>query len=182
MIIDILFALLIVMAIIKGYSNGLIIAVFSLVALVVGLAAAMKFSTVVAGWLSDSVHVSAKWLPIIAFAVVFIAVVLLVRVGAKALQKTVEFVLLGWVNRLGGIVFYLLLYIVIFSILLFYVSKMDLLTHHTIAESKTYSYIQPWGPRAINGIGTVVPFFRNMFQELEQFFTRLSDNVSFLPR
>jgi membrane protein required for colicin V production len=177
MIIDIVFALLMVMAIIKGYSNGLIVAVFSLLALVVGLAAAMKFSTVVAGWLNDSVHVSARWLPVIAFAIVFIAAVFLVRLGAKALQKTVEFVLLGWVNRLGGIVFYVLLYILIFSILLFYAGKMNLITSHAIAESKTYSYIQPWGPKAINGIGRVVPFFRNMFEELEHFFSRLSDNV-----
>jgi membrane protein required for colicin V production len=180
MIIDILFGLLMVMAIIKGYSNGLIVAVFSLVALVVGLAAAMKFSTVVAGWMKDSVHVAARWLPLIAFAIVFIAAVILVRMAAKALQKAVEFVLLGWVNRLGGIVFYVLLYIVIFSILLFYAGKMNLLTRHAIDESGTYSYIRPWGPRAINGIGMVVPFFRNMFEELEHFFSNLSDNVSFL--
>ena len=182
MIIDIVFAVLIIMAIIKGYSNGLIIAVFSLIGLIVGLAAAVKLSTVVAAWLGDSTNISARWLPVIAFALVFVIAVLLVRLAARAIQKTMEFVLLGWLNRLGGIVFYVALYIIIFSILLFYAEKMNLLPRHTIAESKTVGFIQPWGPKAIDGIGKVIPFFRNMFQELEHFFSLLSDNMTSLQR
>ena len=177
MIIDILFVVLLVMAVIKGYSRGLIIGVFSLVALVVGLAAAMKLSAVAAAWLKDTVHVSAKWLPVLAFALVFLLAVLLVRLGAKALEKTVELAMLGWVNRIGGILFYLALYAVIFSVLLFYADKVKLLSAETIAASKTYDFIKPWGPWFINGLGAVIPFFRDMFHELEVFFTRLQDKI-----
>src|SRR5689334_13478331 len=60
MLIDLVFALIIVMAIIKGYQKGLIIAVFSMIAFIIGLAAALKLSTVVAAYLKDNTSVSAK--------------------------------------------------------------------------------------------------------------------------
>jgi membrane protein required for colicin V production len=177
MIIDLLFAVLLVLAVIKGYSRGLIIGVFSLVALVVGLAAAMKLSTVAAGWIDNTVNVSAKWLPVIAFVVVFVLAVLLVRLGARALEKTVEWAMLGWLNRIGGVIFYLVLYIVIFSVALFYAGKVNLVSESTIAASKTYGFIEPWGPRVINALGAVIPWFKDMFHELEVFFAGLQHKI-----
>ena len=87
MIIDIIVAVILILAIIKGYRQGLIVAFFSLIAFIVGLAAALKLSVVVAGYIGKAVNVSDKWLPIISFAVVFLIVVLLVRIGAKFIQK-----------------------------------------------------------------------------------------------
>ena len=76
MLIDFAFAALLILAIIKGYQKGLIIAIFSIIAFIVGLAAALKLSTVVAAYLKDSISISAKWLPFIAFALVFFIVVI----------------------------------------------------------------------------------------------------------
>lgn len=174
MFIDIIFAVILVLACFKGIRNGLIIAVFSLIAFIVGLAAALKLSTAVAAWLGNSTSISAKWLPFIAFIVVFFVVVLLVRLGAGLIEKTVQAVMLGWVNRLGGIVFYAVLYTIIFSIFLFYAEKVHLLQPHVIQSSQTYAYIQPWGPKVIDGFGTVIPWFKGMFTELETFFGKLA--------
>lgn len=176
MIIDILVAILIIIALVKGYRNGFIVAVFSVIALLVGLAAAIKLSALVAEYLKDSVNISVKWLPALAFALVFLGAVLLVRLGAGAIQKTMELVMLGWLNRLAGILLYTLLYLVIFSVILFYAEKMHLLTELTILDSKAYHFLQPWGPRAIAGIAVILPFFKDMFHELEMFFGRIADS------
>ena len=74
MLLDLIFAVIIILAILKGYQNGLVVGLFSLVAVIVGLAAAMKLSTVVAGYIGSAVKVSDQWLPIISFAVVFFIV------------------------------------------------------------------------------------------------------------
>ena len=177
MLIDIIFLVLLVIAVVKGYSKGIIIAVFSLLALVIGLAAAIKLSVVTAAWLKGSVHVAAKWLPVLAFAIVFILVVLVVRLGAKALEKTAAFALLGWANKLGGILLYIALYTTILSVMLFYAEKVNLIEANVIASSKTYAFIEPWGPKAINAIGSLVPFFKDMFHQLEDFFAALSDKI-----
>ena len=144
MIIDIIVVIILIWGIIKGIRQGLIVALFSVIAFIVGLAAAMKLSVVVAGYIGKNVNVSEKWLPIISFAVVFLIVVLLVRLGAKFIQKSVELALLGWVNRLGGILLYCGLYILIFSIVLFYAEQLNLVKPETIKQSVTYEYIQPW--------------------------------------
>ncbi len=170
MIIDIVFLVLIIMAVIKGYLNGFVVAIFSVIALLVGLAAAIKLSTVVAAYLGHSVNISGKWLPALSFILVFIVVVLLVRLGAAAIQKTMELVMLGWLNRLAGIILYVFLYTIIFSVVLFYCEKVHLFTTETIDKSGTFYFIQPLGPKAIDSIGRVIPFFKDMFHDLEAFF------------
>ncbi len=162
------------MAAIKGYSRGLIVAVFSFVAIIVGLAAAIKLSAVVAGWLASSTNVSATWLPVLSFALIMIAVVLLVRLGANMVQRSVEFAMLGWVNKLGGILLYAIIYITVLSVIFFFAAEVNLIKPETIASSKCYDFIKPWGPKAINAFGAVIPLFKNMFTQLEDFFATVS--------
>jgi membrane protein required for colicin V production len=177
MSIDIIFLLILLFAIFKGLQRGLIVAVFSVLALIIGLAAAIKLSVVVAVYLNNSVHVSAKWLPILSFILVFIAVILLVKWTASLLQAAIDFAWLGWINKLGGILLYAAVYTAIFSIILFYGTKSQVITSNTIAASKTYSFIEPWGPAVINGVGKIIPLFKNMFTQLEDFFNHLSQKL-----
>lgn len=178
MVIDIIFVILMVLALIQGYRRGLIVAVFSLISIIVGLAAAIKLSAVVANHLGHSVKVSDKWLPVISFAIVFIVVVLLIRLGAKAIQKLTEALMLGWANRLGGIVLYAVIYITIFSVILFYANQVKIIKPDTIKASVTFPFISPWGPKAIDGFAHVIPFFRDMFTQLEDFFSRIPEKIS----
>jgi len=170
MLLDIIVAVILILAVIKGYQRGLIVGVFSLLAVIIGLAAAIKLSAVVAGYIGKAIKISDAWLPVISFAVVFIIVVLLVRLGANMIQKTVEISMLDWLNRLGGILFYLAIYIIVYSVILFYAEQIKLLQPATAKESVTYSYIEPLGPKVIDGFAYVVPFFRDMFTDLQSFF------------
>jgi len=179
MIIDIIFVILMILALIHGYRRGFIVAIFSFVAIIIGLAAALKLSTVVARHIGTAVKVSDRWLPFVSFLVVFVIVVVLIRLGAKAIERISEAVMLGWFNRLAGIVLYAAIYLTIFSILLFYAGQIKILSPETVEASRTYSFIRPWGPKAIDGLGVVVPFFKNMFTELEDFFSGVSQKLSF---
>ena len=172
MLIDIIYLLLLVFAVIKGWQRGLIIAIFSVIALIIGLAAALKLSTVAAGYLKESTSISAQWLPFISFAVVFIVVVLLIRWGANLLEATLEVAMLGWANKLGGILLYAIVYTLSYSVMLFYAEHMKLIGPQTIAQSVTWSWIRPLGPMVIDGFGKLIPVFKDMFAELETFFAQ----------
>lgn len=139
--IDILFLGAMLLAVYKGLRNGLVIAVFALVAWVIGLFAALKFSGLAAAYLTD--YVSPRWLSIASFVAVFLVVVLLIRLGAALIGKVVEITMLGWANRLGGIFFYVLLYAFIFSVVISFAEKVRLLPEETIALSKVYPWIKP---------------------------------------
>lgn len=174
MFIDFIAIGLVILSIIKGLRNGLVVAIFSLLAFVIGLAAALKLSAVVAEYLGSNTNISQRWLPILAFAIVFFVVVLLVRLGAKAIESGLRMVMLGWLNKLGGIIFYLLLYFFIFSIFLFYAAQLHIIKPETVQTSVTYPFIYPMAPVVMEALGNIIPLFKNMFAELEDFFDHLS--------
>src|ERR1700719_4624520 len=125
--VDILFLVFVIIAVFRGLRRGLIVAVFSFAACIIGLAAAVKLSAIVAVHLKDAIHVSEKWLPILAFILVFVLVVFVVRWAANLLQKLIDFVWLEWLNKLGGVILYPALYLAVFSVLLFYGSSSHIL-------------------------------------------------------
>lgn len=177
MFIDIIALILLVWAAFKGLRNGLIVGLFSFIAFIIGLAAALKLSAVAADYIGTNTNIGKRWLPFIAFTGVFLIVVLLVRLGAKAIEGVLRMAMLGWLNKLGGIILYVLLYFFIFSIILFYADQLHLLKKETLETSVFYPYIQPLGPKIINALGYLLPFFKNMFTELEAFFEGISQNA-----
>ena len=175
--IDIIFAILFILAIIKGLRRGFIIAVFSIIGYVIGLAAALKLSALVAVYLQKNIVVASKWLPFISFALVFIVVVILVNWGGKLVEKIFKLALLGWVNRLGGALVYVLLYSIIFSVFLFYAEKLNLFNKQSIQQSITYSFLRPWSPAIIGGFGYFIPWFKESFNQLESFFEKVAYKI-----
>lgn len=177
MFLDVILIIAIVFALIKGFRRGLIVGVFSFIALLIGLAAAIKLSALVAGWLGDNVKISVQWLPVISFALVFLVVVLLVRLGANIIERTVELGMMGWLNRIGGMALYTAIILIVFSVLLFYATELDLIMPATQEKSLTYHWVAPWGPRVVGGFGEVLPFFKDMFSELSSFFGAVADKM-----
>lgn len=177
MLVDIIYLILIIIAVFKGYSRGLVVALFSIVGFIIGLAAALKLSAVVSSYLEGTTSIPSRWLPFISFAIVFLIVVIAVRMLAKVVETAFEMALLGWANKLAGIVIYIALYTIIYSVFLFYADKMKLIAATTIQQSVTYSFIQPFAPAVINGLGTVIPWFKDMFTELEDFFGKFSSSI-----
>ncbi|HEV7622474.1 MAG TPA: CvpA family protein, partial [Flavisolibacter sp.] len=100
MFIDIIAFVLLIMGIFKGLRKGLIIALFSFLGFIAGLAAALKLSAIAAGYIGTNMNIARKWLPVLAFTGVFIAVFLLIKLGAKMLEKFADLAMLGWLNKL----------------------------------------------------------------------------------
>ncbi|MCU0375992.1 MAG: CvpA family protein [Chitinophagaceae bacterium] len=178
MVVDILVLLAVVMAILKGYQQGLIMALFNTLSLWIGLAAAVKLSSVVAPSLAPYIPAGPRYLPIVSFILVFLVVLIIIRFAGKVLQKTLEAAKIGFINRLAGVVLYLLLYLGIISVLLFYIKNMGLLNEAIAEKSTTYSFIAPYGPAVLNATGFIIPWFKDMFAELNLFFEGLSDEVT----
>lgn len=176
MLLDIIVVIALAVAIFKGLRKGLIVAVFSLAGLVIGLAAALKLSALTASYLSDTVNVSARWLPILAFILVFVAAVLLVRMVAALLQKSLEVAMLGWFNRIGGMVAYCFIYLLIISVVFFYADKIGLISLQAKTESVSFPLISPVGPATIQVLGKLLPFLKDIFEQLTTFFQRVSDS------
>lgn len=175
MIIDIIFLILLAIAVLKGISKGFIIAVFSFFAIIIGVVAAMKLSYLVAERLQHLFTSGRQWLPLISFVLVLICVVILVRLIAGIIQRSVKMVALGFLDKAAGMCLFVLLYISVYSVILFYLTKMEIINASTISASRTYNFIEPFGPKIVDIIGTVIPVFKNLFQQLSDFFSNIAN-------
>jgi membrane protein required for colicin V production len=170
--IDVLFLLFMVLAVFRGVRHGFIISVGSAIAILIGLAAAIRLSASVAGGVSTSAHHSNRWLPILAFLLIFLGVVILIRLGARLAEKAMDLAMMGWLNKLAGVLLYAAIYTIILSVVLFYVVQLHLIGPGTLSASVTYPFIRPWGRVVIDEFGKFVPWFKGMFIRLEDFFSR----------
>ncbi len=173
MIIDLICIILLVFAIYKGIQNGLVVAAFSFLGIIIGMAAALKLSAIVARSLASYTQIAAGWLPFVAFLLILIGVWLLVRMAAAVIQTAFEMAFLGWFNKLAGIILYSALYLTLFSILLFYANKLQLLNTVNLSDSKTYHYLEPIGPAVMDLFSYLLPMMKNVLEELSAFFGRL---------
>jgi len=118
----------------KGFKKGLIIELTSLLALVLGVYLAYYFSDYAADFLRDTFDVGKKYMPIISFALTFIVVVIAVFIIGKMLEKFVDIILLGFINKIAGSFFGILKAVFILSIIIYIINGFD--HNHNIISNK----------------------------------------------
>ena len=117
-VLDIILLALLLLGLIEGFRKGFFVEVASLVALIAGVYGAIHFSNFAGDFLMDKVDWNEKTVNIIAFAITFIVIVLVIALAGKALTKLAEFAALGVLNKLLGALFGLLKMAVILSVIL----------------------------------------------------------------
>ena len=134
----------------NGYKKGIIIEIATLAALVLGIYAALFFSGYTANLLTGSFNISTEYLNIIAFIVTFIGVLIVVMFIGKLLEKIVNLLMLGIVNKLAGALFGILKGALLLSILIFLVNYFDtdasIIKKEARTQSVLYKNVEPVAP------------------------------------
>ncbi|MCG8411004.1 MAG: CvpA family protein [Bacteroidales bacterium] len=123
--VDLVFAILFLWSAYRGFTKGFIVQLATLAALLLGILGAVMFSDFTSDLIVQKFEVSGQYLPIISFAITFIAIVIAVHLLAKALNKLIEAISLGTINRLLGVFFSILKTGFIVSIILVLINKVD---------------------------------------------------------
>ena len=130
----------------KGLKHGLVRELASIAALIAGIFVASKFSSYLASRLGNS-----ETMEIIAFIILFIAVLILVFFVGRLLEKAVNLVFSSFVNHLFGLLFGIGKVLIIFSVIFFMINSVDskeiLLRRSIKAQSFLYQYIEPVFPK-----------------------------------
>ncbi len=109
----------------KGYKNGLIKELGSLVALVAGIFLAIRFSDFINGLIENNIKVDTEFIPVISFAVIFIAVVIIVLVFSNVLDRFVKVIKLDWFNKIAGVLFAIIKIVLILGGLFFLILQTN---------------------------------------------------------
>lgn len=148
--IDLVLGILLILGAISGFSKGLIAEVASIAALILGIWGAIEFSYVTSDFLTENFQLKTDYLNIISFVVTFVVIVILVHIVGSTVNKMIDTIMLGWINKLAGLVFGLLKSALILSILLVIFDKIDrdvkILPKEAKIESRMYEPIRSLAP------------------------------------
>lgn len=122
---DIIIILPLCWGIFIGVKNGFIIEIATFIALAAGIYGAIKFSAKVAEWIGQPNSVDGSYMPIIAFALTFVVIVVLIHIIAFMLDKLVKTAALGLPNRIAGGFFGMLKFAGIVCIFLLLIDKFN---------------------------------------------------------
>jgi membrane protein required for colicin V production len=133
--IDIVIIVLLIFGLARGFINGFIKELASLLALILGIWGAIKFSTFTAGRLYDYFDMTGPYVGIIAFMVTFVIIVVIIHFLGLLLDKFVETISLGFLNSLLGLVFGVLKSALILSVIFVVLNAINA-RHHFLPEEK----------------------------------------------
>ncbi len=139
--VDILLAIPLIWGAFMGFKKGLVLELASIFALALGTYGSIKFSGLTAIYLREEMAWETNWLGIIAFLITFMGIVILVFLLGKLLDKMLKVVALGLVNRLLGLLFGVLKYALLLSVLLFFFDNLNAQFHFTKENWKESSIL-----------------------------------------
>jgi membrane protein required for colicin V production len=122
---DIILLLILVLSVYKGWTQGFIMALFVFVSYFIALALAFQFSGMVQGYLWKGEEGQSKWYGFLAFAIVLVAGIILVRLLGKMVEKLVEAVMLGIVNRILGVLLFAFIYCSLYAVVLVFMESVN---------------------------------------------------------
>lgn len=159
-ILDIILLICFIPALIQGLKKGFISQVISIVSLIAGVWMSFEFSTAVSAWLAQYVEASEKLLKIASFAIILIGVFIILGIVGKSLEGILKFVMLGWLNRLLGVVFaFIKTGLVIGIVIILFNSlnnSLNLVSEETLAQSVLY-------PPLKDMAYTIFPYLKEIF-------------------
>jgi len=164
--IDILSGTILIIAILQGYSHGLIKAIISFFSLFIGLVVAFQFAGYISNLLKEHTKIGSQWLPFIAFLVVLIGVMILLKMVTGILQQSAEWLMLGWLNKLLGMILYALIYGTILSAVLYFMILLGVVEKASIKDSFSFSYLESWWPYFMKKLSLWIPSIKSSLSSL----------------
>ncbi len=140
--IDIVLLVIIVWFAFKGFRNGIIIELTTLIALVFAIWGAFKYENFTSNLLQEYLHLEGTFLPFISFAVTFLLILIAVNIIGRFITKLLNIAQLGLLNRMLGLVFAVVKVGILLALLVNGVdrvnSSQNFINEQTINQSHLY--------------------------------------------
>lgn len=163
-ILDIIFLIPLLFALYRGFKKGMVYMIASLLALILGIFGAIKFRPLFASLLDSVFNISPGHINVIAFAVAFVSIVIVVHLLAFFLDRLIKAVALNFVNRLLGMVFGLLVTAIVISMILYPINQVNaerqIIKPEHIEGSLLYKPLSAFAP-------AIIPYLKK--QEWEEY-------------
>lgn len=173
MILDGILIVLLILAFIRGWKKGLLWAVGSLIAVLLGVMIALKLSHSLADYLFRQNLLSSQYTLILCFVLLFIGTIFLFRSIIKFIESFLDKVFLGWANNMLGGVLYSFFTLFVVSSFLWLVNQSGLLNDELKKESNTYTYVEPISVWTIKTASEYLPYCKSLWNDIQGYFEKV---------
>lgn len=121
----------------KGFRNGLVMELVSILSLIAGIYIAIRFSA----WVGQQLGIKGEYAATISFIITFLAVLIVTYLLGKFIDGLVKKLSLGFLNRLGGLLIGLAKTALIAGLLIFIWNRIDKQQNILTPETRNHSLL-----------------------------------------
>ncbi len=157
--IDIVLALLILAGAYGGYKDGFVVSLFSFLAILLGVLGGFKLMGLAMVFLGKNYNVDSSILPYVAFALVFVIIIIVVNLVGRIIKVAIQRSLLGVADQLAGAIFGVAKAAFMLSVVIWIIDSLKInLPEEAIANSWLLPAIADFGINMTQLIAVVLPF------------------------
>ena len=142
MTVDLLLLVILVWAVYRGWTKGLVMSVFELLSYAVAFFIALKFSGLVEELLKKEMGDDSSWLTLIAFLLTLLAGIIGVQFIGKVIEKSLELIFLGTANKIMGVAVNLFLWVSLYAAVLALLVRLGWKMN---SDAQSIDYLLNWG-------------------------------------
>lgn len=160
-----------------GFSKGIIKTVFTVLSYILGIMAAFKFAPAMTSFLESSFNTTNPLMFIAGFLLSFVLTIIIIRMLARGLEGVFKTANVNIINQLLGGALLAGFMILVYSMLLWFGEKSDIIDEDTKYESITYPYLKEY-PDMIWDLGkTLQPVFDDFWTASAEFMDKINGAV-----
>jgi len=178
MYIDIFLAIFILIGIIQGFHRGLIRTLFSILGIVIGFLAALKFAPYIVTFFENVLRLSPLVSLILGLLLTFVVLMLGIRWLGKSFENTLKLVRLNFLNKLAGALVFSFLMVVIYSAVIWFVDRANVLSPDEKAQSRSYPVLTEVPYRMGAAVQKLKPVFQDFWEKMDKVIVPVEPNPS----
>ena len=160
-----------------GFSRGIIKTIFTLLSVIFGIIAAMKFGPATTRFLETAFDGDDKWLFFAGTLLSFVATMVLIRMTANGLENLLESANINIINKFAGGLLFAALLTLMYSITLWVGKQAHVVTEKTTADSMTYAYLEQFPGKMRQVYDYISPSFKEFWDEAIDAMDSLQETV-----
>jgi membrane protein required for colicin V production len=177
MVIDAILAIVAIWGFYMGFSRGIIKTVFTIISLLFGFMAAVRFGPAATRFLEDIFNSNEPLMFIAGFLLAFFLTMIIIRLIASGLEELLKTANINVINQVAGGILFGALNILIFSVLVWFGRRSHIVTDETISKSFSYTYLEKF-PGKMRGLyDTLKPSFMEFWDESVKFMDRMEEKM-----
>jgi membrane protein required for colicin V production len=165
--IDLIIIIPLVLGAIGGFRKGFILEIITLLALILAVIGAFHFLHWGMLVLTENFQLSGRFLPFLAFVLIFVGIIAIVNMIGQALKKIIQMVFLGGIDKIAGAVLGALKFVFLFSILIWVFQVFGIeIPQHLQDDSFLYTYVVALAPVTVELFSFIIPATSNLMDNI----------------